>query len=229
MKKFLTRSLILFISFLFWMGCDSSSENRTQDDSDRVHSTLTRGAGKSDHAKSCKEICGKKAVSGCWCDEKCADYGDCCADKAEQCDEKPASCAGHCGSSNPEGCFCDDKCAQYGDCCSDKTEVCDESQGCLNVMCALSCPFGYKDGEDGCPICSCNENPMDCQPVLCELECVNGFATDAVGCGTCDCSEGPPVLCPSYPPPPQGWCDGGEIESGGLDEIGCKKPPICVQ
>lgn len=34
---------------------------------------------------SCEGFCGTKAPSGCWCDTQCANYGDCCADRADAC------------------------------------------------------------------------------------------------------------------------------------------------
>ena len=32
----------------------------------------------------CEGFCGGQAI-GCWCDEKCMQYGDCCADRCEVC------------------------------------------------------------------------------------------------------------------------------------------------
>lgn len=34
---------------------------------------------------SCTDHCGGQAAGGCWCDDLCADYGDCCDDKAAVC------------------------------------------------------------------------------------------------------------------------------------------------
>jgi len=36
---------------------------------------------------SCANFCGGEAPSGCWCDDQCAGYGDCCADACDQCGE----------------------------------------------------------------------------------------------------------------------------------------------
>jgi hypothetical protein len=51
--------------------------------------SLVRGnCGKSSGSggpKSCVGNCGAKASSGCWCDELCANYGDCCSDKGSAC------------------------------------------------------------------------------------------------------------------------------------------------
>lgn len=35
---------------------------------------------------SCVNSCGGQSPDGCWCDSACAQYGDCCADKASVCD-----------------------------------------------------------------------------------------------------------------------------------------------
>ena len=36
-------------------------------------------------AGSCAGSCGEQSADGCWCDDGCETFGDCCADKAEQC------------------------------------------------------------------------------------------------------------------------------------------------
>jgi hypothetical protein len=47
---------------------------------------LPEGGGKADTAYSCNGFCGGQAPGGCWCDDQCALYGDCCPDKATACD-----------------------------------------------------------------------------------------------------------------------------------------------
>ena len=47
-------------------------------------------SGKADEAGSCLGGCGGIANNGaCWCDDECASFGDCCADKASICDANP--------------------------------------------------------------------------------------------------------------------------------------------
>lgn len=76
-----------------------------------------------DDANSCADSCGAQAAGGCWCDDQCSKYGDCCSDVLAAC--KPAqSCNDSCGGKAPSGCWCDSQCAQYGDCCGDKTQEC---------------------------------------------------------------------------------------------------------
>jgi hypothetical protein len=42
--------------------------------------------GKADGTGSCVGHCGEKSAGTCWCDDQCADFGDCCSDKALVCD-----------------------------------------------------------------------------------------------------------------------------------------------
>ncbi|HLT37371.1 MAG TPA: hypothetical protein VK034_13855 [Enhygromyxa sp.] len=65
---------------------------------------------------SCSGSCGGSA-GNCWCDESCAQYGDCCADHGAIC-ISGNTCEGSCGGA-AAGCYCDELCTQYGDCCSD--------------------------------------------------------------------------------------------------------------
>jgi hypothetical protein len=34
---------------------------------------------------TCQGSCGGKAAAGCWCDDACSQYGDCCPDKEQVC------------------------------------------------------------------------------------------------------------------------------------------------
>jgi hypothetical protein len=45
-------------------------------------------------AGSCAGSCGGETAGGCWCDEQCVGYGDCCADVCAQ-------CGLHCGNVDP--------------------------------------------------------------------------------------------------------------------------------
>lgn len=69
-------------------GCDQPVDERDEapladDERGRGEDVAARAGG------SCEGYCGEMAPTGCWCDEACAQYGDCCADKAEVCDEPP--------------------------------------------------------------------------------------------------------------------------------------------
>lgn len=41
------------------------------------------------NAGSCEDNCGGQAPAGCWCDDLCSTYGDCCDDYAQFCIEEP--------------------------------------------------------------------------------------------------------------------------------------------
>lgn len=43
------------------------------------------GGGKFDDTATCSGACGDMAAAGCWCDETCAAFGDCCPDKVAEC------------------------------------------------------------------------------------------------------------------------------------------------
>jgi serine protease len=75
---------------------------------------------------SCVNFCDEQAPGGCWCDDQCVQFGDCCPDKQEVCDggPNPNSCQGNCGTQAPGGCWCDNLCSSFGDCCADKVLFC---------------------------------------------------------------------------------------------------------
>lgn len=79
---------------------------------------------------SCEETnsCGAMAPGGCWCDDICTYYGDCCFDgpcggapPPPPPPPDPNSCVdtGSCGTQAPGSCWCDGWCTYYGDCCAD--------------------------------------------------------------------------------------------------------------
>ena len=75
---------------------------------------------------SCVGKCGGQS-SGCWCDNDCVKFGDCCNDFIGvcSCGANPAStCKGGCGGKGVGGCWCDALCADFGDCCADKPNCC---------------------------------------------------------------------------------------------------------
>jgi hypothetical protein len=75
-------------------------------DENRGQLSVPRGLGKADSDYSCKGHCGGKAPK-CWCDKKCAQYGDCCPDKAQECDNQTGKmCGGIAGIKCPVGQKC---------------------------------------------------------------------------------------------------------------------------
>jgi hypothetical protein len=143
----LTRAIpvrILFFGLFLAAACASESEPRG--------GPPARGGGapgKADGTKySCEGSCGEQAPGGCWCDEECVEYGDCCADKAPVCEGRWPSCEGLCGGPSPDGCWCDEACTDFGDCCVDVAPACQDVPSCEGA-----CGGESADGcgcDDGC-------------------------------------------------------------------------------
>jgi hypothetical protein len=137
---------------------------------------IDRGVGKADGSASCVDTCGAQAPAGCWCDDQCAAYGDCCADKAAVCDGQAATCEGSCGGKAPDGCWCDDQCMAYGDCCTDFAQACGDP--CADVQCEL--PEAHCDGDDLVEYtdATCVPESGDCEAdpttTACEFGCADG-------------------------------------------------------
>lgn len=140
-------------------GTDEGQEERGQ-------LVIPRGLGKADSAFSCKGHCGSKAP-GCYCDDKCAGYGDCCPDKAQLCD-KQAMCGGIAGFPCPAGqkcqldgtypdaagkCVPNDYCQTKDDCKFLPAPMCIGDWTCQSNKCAFKCGPG--------PV-TCTEN-KDCK------------------------------------------------------------------
>jgi hypothetical protein len=55
------------------------------------------------------------------------------------------------------------------------------SSECPTVMCALFCPDGFRTGDDGCPICACNEPSTGCKRSGCSGQlCIPEEADDVI-------------------------------------------------
>jgi hypothetical protein len=77
--RLIQKAILMAAAFSFvGLGCDTG----TGEERGRFS-----GGGKADDVYSCVGFCGDKAPGGCWCDEKCDENNDCCADKVEICDE----------------------------------------------------------------------------------------------------------------------------------------------
>lgn len=121
---------------------------------------------------TCEGLCGEGLAGDCYCDEVCAEYGDCCEDVCDWCPEL-AQCSGCtpdcvdklCNDDNGCGVACG--CEETMQCCEDGTCAVD-CGGCVPNCTAKAC------GPDGCDG-SCGE----CQA---GTNCVNGVCTIANGC-----------------------------------------------
>lgn len=109
---------------------------------------------------SCHGYCGGQAPGGCWCDELCCGFFDCCPDKYAACGgcggEGTHICYRSCGTSPPfSGCWCDEACCAFLDCCSDKFHWCGGCNPIVPNSCAMSC--GSKAaGGCWCDECCCD-------------------------------------------------------------------------
>lgn len=95
------------------------------------------GGGGGTNQASCgaNNACGAQAPSGCWCDNGCDDYGDCCADACSVC--------GACGNGGVGGGGGTLNCSQWLDCignCADpnQAEIC--VQDCSSYLKSDSVP-----------------------------------------------------------------------------------------
>jgi len=122
-------------------ACGDQGEEKTG----RGPLTMER-SGKAD-GTSCKGYCGKQAPAGCWCDDQCKNYGDCCLDKEAECDKTCASVGGYClpltnpmGSCKPSE-TADNTPGLCGGALGQSTTCCrpGQAQTCAD----LTCPSGY--------------------------------------------------------------------------------------
>jgi hypothetical protein len=91
------RLLVAFMGLIPLLGCDDGSTDPFDDEdiaADRGPSGKADGAQQLSGTCSSptgSDACGGEGHGGCWCDEACAEYGDCCPDKRAICDdEEPA-------------------------------------------------------------------------------------------------------------------------------------------
>jgi len=157
---------------------------------------------------SCVGLCGGQAPGGCYCDEACFGYGDCCEDVCTACPTLPECCTPDC-----TGKICGD------DGCGGSCGTCDPGFKCEDfecVVCEPDCTGGKICGPDGCGG-SCGECPEGESCNLAGTEC-----QECEGCApwqACDGAGG------CVDPAGVGECEyGGQwIAEGcfGIDWIGC--------
>lgn len=189
--------------------------------------------GKADAFGSCENSgCDGISVDGnCWCDEQCAFYGDCCADKVDVCDA-PAqkSCGGF--TIEPQTCDAGEYCHyEQGDFCgaADAPGVCmDVPEACIEIF----APVCGCDGETYPNSCFANmagtsvAHDGECTPPLCmsDNDCSAGETCDTSVCHT-PCAPGqvcPQVCwgeCTTEPAPQQ---------CGGFANLPCPDDKVCV-
>ena len=141
---------------------------------------------------TCEGSCGEMSPTGCWCDELCEGYGDCCEDVCDECPDLSycvapgGDCQGFCGRQSPAGCWCDEACESYGDCCEAVCDDCSELSQCQPPPPVGSCE-GYcgRETPEGC---WCDEACAffgDCCPDIGE-QCVSPADSCSGKCGQYD-------------------------------------------
>jgi hypothetical protein len=122
---------------------------------------------------TCKGSCGKKSPDGCWCDDQCQAYGDCCPDKdqvctgSSECEQKGGYCthfldtckAGY-TSSKPLGC----PMGKSGQCCLPAQSGCTGNDDCKS---GEYCHF--KDGDCLLPTFNILTGECKTQPQICNM------------------------------------------------------------
>jgi len=116
---------------------------------------------------TCVGACGDMSVFGCWCDEACFVFGDCCKDVCDVCPEYAAfdECVdlSNCGDG-----FCNvdiyESCSNCPDDCA-----CGCGEECIGGDCAYVACDGKECGGDGCGMsCGTCSNGESCLDGLCE-------------------------------------------------------------
>lgn len=156
---------------------------------------------KADGSNSCQGRCGVQSLAGCWCDDECHLYGDCCADQQAAC-HAPEFCTDDkdCESLPVpmcQGLFEEYRCVNHkcvGGCT--KVNACSDSQPCGNEE---KCLQGTCVPLDFCNVAKdCDNLPVPmCADVSVEYQCVDH---------KCFFSCAPPPPAKACGPIPDGVC-----------------------
>lgn len=197
------RSFFFAVMLLGFAACAGSG---TADDIDGRRGPL----GKADAPGLCAPSdCDSQSADGCWCDDLCSYYGDCCSNKVATCDAQPDDiCGGFAGFT------CDDP-GEYchydlGDICgaADASGTCQpKPDACITVV----EPVCGCDGQTYSNSCFANAAGVSVASLgACKIVC-GGF-------GGIPCPEG--LVCVDDPD------DGCDVNNGGADCGGiCVEPP----
>jgi len=112
-----------------------------------------------DLSASCQGYCGGQSPSGCYCDQICWDYGDCCSDICEVC----GFCGPACVDADGDGFYTNPRCGTAGDCedsdstvypgapelCDGKDNQCpgDSGYGRIDETCYWARTYGGEDDD----------------------------------------------------------------------------------
>jgi hypothetical protein len=68
-----------------YLGCDAAEAPRAADSGAGGERGVYTPGGKADEFATCVGYCDDEAPAGCWCDDECEDWGDCCPDYESAC------------------------------------------------------------------------------------------------------------------------------------------------
>lgn len=216
---------IMTAALAFALGACDSPEPEATSSADEGRGPV----GKADLVGSCVDACGGQSGGNCWCDDSCAEFGDCCEDIADVCGGSASACEGD----NPAGCAageCGDGevCSMETDSCVPSACDCDESSG--QWQCTSDCSGGVCipdeamcEGENpaGCTSNGCDDGEVcvtdtsACVPSACGCDAETGLWLCTSDCGGGVC--GPETETPS--------CE-GENPAGCLTQ-GCGAGEVC--
>lgn len=113
-------------------------------------------------APSCEGACGDKSPGGCWCDDECADWGDCCLDYEEVCIDGDDDDDGSCDDDSVPVCFIAEPDCPEGTISAvhDGCFTCADEETCE----PLGLPLNCDDGSD--PVCLIAEPTCEADEVL---------------------------------------------------------------
>jgi hypothetical protein len=223
----MTRKAQLFIAMLglaLVAACGSGTETSGE-----------RGPlGKADSFGSCEDNCDGPSDGNCWCDDLCAEFGDCCEDISEFCalDACTPGDDGTCPDGQvcqPGLCFCPgggDDCCTKAECVPDpNADNCAPQDAFGQGPCEAF--FGYKWNGSSCQgMSGCSCQGSDCGNLWFDKsECETAHASCEQETKSCGGFAG--FVCD-----PDQWCDYGPSgHCGFADQMGtCRpRPDACPQ
>ncbi|MFH1130208.1 MAG: hypothetical protein V1754_02665, partial [Pseudomonadota bacterium] len=160
--------LNLVILSVCFGGCGTEVPFRTTDEQPNYEPVRTvgkaDGGDKADGGNgSCKNFCGKQTPTGCWCDDLCSSYDNCCSDKTEVCDSPTNKCVGiTCTLAAPE-CVGDDLITTIDSTCDPQTGKCADTT--KTTACVHGCEQGACNVEPPAPFSLFDDTLLSGTPI----------------------------------------------------------------
>lgn len=190
---------LLVVMGLLVLGC-SVDDPEASTGGDPPQDRTPWKPGKADSTATCLEKCGEQAEAGCWCDDGCITYGDCCPDKVTMC-----------GGPGPDKTMtCDVSCSWVGDCPANEPYCNMETGKCQQLPPQCVTDFDCEGDQEFChPSGYCYMvPPANCIPgwVFFEGACDNPACPDETHCPVDTNLDPETCLCvPTVPAPACSW------------------------